>query len=303
MDIAITIVAAVIAGMCFALAGVLQQRVASTRPEGESLSPRLLLDLARQRLWVAGISMAMLSYVFQAIALAFGPLSVVQPLIVTELVFALPVSARLHDMRLSLRDWGGVFAVGGGLAVAIVAADPSEGQPAGSNTGWLLLLGAVVVIAGVAVLVARRLGGTPSASLYALAGATVMGSQSALLDVTIVHLRSGAGVLFTSWQTYLLVVASIVGLLLIQSAYQAGPLAASMPVIDAVEPLVAIGIGVTLFGEAIAAGLLRRGIAGAGLLLLLGGIALLDTSPVIKRIHQQESEQDAGEDEQVHLRA
>ena len=70
----VAIIAALIAGLFFAIGGVLQQRVASTRPEGESLSPRLIWDLLHQRLWVAGISCAVLSYVFQALALNFAPL-------------------------------------------------------------------------------------------------------------------------------------------------------------------------------------------------------------------------------------
>ena len=91
------IIAALIAGLFFAIGGVLQQRVASTRPEGESLSPRLIWDLLHQRLWVAGISCAVLSYVFQALALNFAPLAVVQPIIVSELLFAIPITGWLYS--------------------------------------------------------------------------------------------------------------------------------------------------------------------------------------------------------------
>ena len=127
----ISVIAAVIAGGCFAAGGVLQQRVASARPDDESLSLSLLADLARRPLWLAGIGMAVLSYGFQALALAYGPLALVQPLIVTELIFAIPISVRLHGMRLHRREWAGALAVAGGLALAIVAAHPRGGQSAG----------------------------------------------------------------------------------------------------------------------------------------------------------------------------
>lgn len=83
--------------------------------------------------------------------------------------------------------------------------------------------------------------------------------------------------------------ASIGGLLLIQSAFQAGPLAASMPVMDAVEPAVAIAAGVTLFGESVRTGWPAGGVALAGLLLLFAGIVLLDTSPLLKALYRRET--------------
>lgn len=292
-DMLVSVVAAIVAGACFASANLLQQRVASTKPEGQSLSPRLLLDLAKQRLWVAGIGLALLSYVFQSIALAFGPLSLVQPLIVTELIFAIPLSARIHHLSLGRREWLGCLAVAGGLAVAIIAAHPSQGDPIAPLKGWLGLAVAVAVIVGIALLLGRRAQGPLRASAFAAAAATIMGSQSALLATTIVHLRQGLLPTVTAWQTYLLVVASIGGLLLIQSSYQAGPLAASMPVIDAGEPTVAVLIGVLLFGEALTTVPWREGAAIVGLLCLLGGIVLLDTSPLIRRLHEKEEEEAA----------
>lgn len=300
----IAVLAAVAAGACFAFAGVLQQRVASTRPEGESLSPRLLLDLAKQRLWVTGIALAFLSYGFQGLALANGPLVLVQPILVAELIFAVPVAARLHHMKLGWRSWAGVVAVGTGLAVAIAAAGPHGGDPlAAGLTGWLVLLVAAAALTALALTVGKKLSGAARASLFALAGATVMGTQSALFATTVARLPEGLAALFTSWQTYLLVVASFGGLMLIQSAYQAGPLAASMPVIDTVEPVVAITIGLALFQETLAPGLLPRIVAAVAMAVVIAGIVLLDTSPVTQRLHTQEkrTEEQTTGSEQIKL--
>lgn len=292
-----SIPAAIAAGACFASAGILQQRVARTRSKSESMSPRLLLDLLHQRLWLAGIGLAVLSYAFQALALAVGPLSLVQPLIVTELIFALPLSARLHHLGLHAREWLGVAAVAGGLAIAILAAAPSQGDPRATTAGWLVVLAIVGGTAGLALLIGHFVSGTSRASLFALAGGLIMGTQSALFSVTINHLREGFVPLFTAWQTYLLIVASVGGLLLIQSAYQAGPLAASLPVLDGIEPVVAITIGIALFGETLAGGALRHAGAIVAMLIVLVGIVVLDTSPVIKRLHEQE-DKEAGADGQ-----
>lgn len=297
-------VAAIVSGACFATAGVLQQRVARSRPEDESLSPRLLLDLVRQKLWLAGIGFAVLSYGFQALALAFGALALVQPLIVTELIFALPIAARLRGARLGKREWLGAFAVAGGLATAMVSASPRKGQPLAAATGWLWVLGVLGAFVLAAIVTGRRTKGPVRASAYAFAAATVMGTQSALFATTIAHIEQGFMPVVTAWQTYLLVLASIGGLLLIQSAYHAGPLAASMPVMDATEPVVAIGIGIVLFGEHLVQPAWRKGLAALGMGIVLLGIVVLDTSPVTRRLHEQgQRAEPENEDEQVQLRA
>lgn len=85
------------------------------------------------------------------VALATGPLSLVQPLIVSELLFAVPVSTRLRGHRPAPRDWAGVITVVAGLAIGIVAADPKRGEPLQpfSVWGWALLAVAVLVVAAV----------------------------------------------------------------------------------------------------------------------------------------------------------
>lgn len=287
----IAIIAAVAAGLCFAAAGVLQQRVASTRPERESLSARLLVDLARRPVWLAGIGLAVLSYGFQSLALAFGPLALVQPLIVTELLFAIPISIRLHKLHLSWREWVGAASVAGGLAIAIAASQPHGGDPLPPWLNWVIALGSVGVLAAAAVLIGRQIKGPVRASLFAFAAAAILGVQSALLKASVALFKQGIVTALASWEVYAMAAASIGGLLFVQSAYQAGPLAASMPVIDATEPTVAIVIGVVLFDEIVSTGMLNLVGTGIGLVLLFGGIVLLDTSPVVHRLQRVERKQ------------
>jgi drug/metabolite transporter (DMT)-like permease len=291
MTYAVSAVAAIIAGLCMAAAGVLQQRAASSRPSGERMSLRLMKSLVTDRTWLLGITGAVLSYVFQAVALAFGPLALVQPLIVSELLFAVPVSVRLRGLRLRLRDWMWVGSVTLGLAIGIVAADPQRGNPLPPFTTWLPALIAVAVIAAGSVLIARKVSGPPKASLFALAGACVMGLQSALYAATIELLRQDIAQTFLTWQPYALIVASFTGLFLIQNAYQSGPVATSAPVIDAILPLVSIGLGVAMFKEGVRTTPLGLTGAGVGIVLLITGIVGLDTSPVVRkeqRIEQNE---------------
>jgi uncharacterized membrane protein len=285
--------AALVAGMFLAATGLLQQQAASQEPLDEQFSLRMILDLVGNPKWLAGIGAAMASYVFQAVALATGPLSLVQPLVVSELLFAIPISARRHRSRLGLREWAGLLTVTAGLVVGIVAADPQRGHPLQPFSSWIWALVAVVMAATAAVLVGKAIAGPTRASLFALSGATVMALQSALFDATIASLRANIGHTFVTWQPYALIVASFTGLFLVQNAYQAGPLAASMPVMDAVLPMLSIGLGIGLFGEHVRTTV--GGLAGAtaGIVLLVTGIVMLDTSPLIRR--QQREEHGEGE--------
>ncbi len=289
--IIISVLAALAAGACFAIGGVLQQREASTRPPDESLSPRLLLDLARRPAWLAGIGSTAGSFVFKAVALAFGPLSLVQPLIASELIFAIPVSVRRHGYRLHLREWSGIAMVTGGLVLAIVATSPQPGNPLPPLSTWGEALGAVAVLAAVVLLAARRVGGPARASLYALAAVAALAAQSALLAATVALFKVGILTALSSWQPYAMGVVSFVALTLVQSAYQAGPLAASMPVMDAANPLVGITIGIVLFDETISTATWHLAGAVVGVVLLVAGVILVDTSPLVLRIQRDEDEE------------
>lgn len=286
----IAVVCALAAGACFASAGVLQQRAASARPETESLSFRLIADLAHEPLWLVGIGLAMLSYVFESVALAFGPLVLVQPLIVTELLFALPISLRWRGMRMSVRDWVGTLSVACGLSVGLVAAAPAQGTPNASLVRWIPALAIAAGLTMVAVAIGRRVSGPWRSSSYAAGAGLVLGSQAALLKATVALFERGIVTALTSWQLWAMVAAAIIGLLLVQSAYEAGPLAASMPVVDAVDPAVAVLFGILLFHEHVRTGIWLAGVA-TGVVLLIAGIVLLDTSPVIQCLQKVERRQ------------
>ena len=284
----ISAVAAIAAGMALAATGVLQQRAASSRPTDEQFSLPMLARLARNKIWLAGLGAAVLSYGFQAVALTFGPLALVQPLVVSELLFAVPISAKLRGIHLGRREWTAILVVVAGLAIGIACADPRKANPLVPITLWAGALGGIALLVALAVLIGRQLSGPAKASLFALAGASTMALQSALYKATISALERDKLGVFLHWQAYALIITSFLGLYLVQNAYQAGPLAASMPVMDAVLPTVGIALGIGLFGEPIRTSWWGLAGASAGLALLIIGIVVLDTSPAVRRQHRLE---------------
>jgi drug/metabolite transporter (DMT)-like permease len=249
------------------------------------------VQLFHDRGWLLGLGLSILSYGFQALALTFGPLVLVQPLVVSELLFAIPVSARLRGLRLGPREWLAAAAVVAGLTVGLVSAAPGRGQPVQPIGRWLPALAAIGGLTAAALLAFRLVRGPARASALGFAGALVSGLQTALFAASLHLLGQRGWGTFVRWEPYSLIAASVLGGFLIQNAFQAGPLAASSPVVDSTLPVVSIGLGVFVFGEHVhTAGAALLG-AGAGLALLIAGIVALDTSGVVREQQRRERQQ------------
>jgi drug/metabolite transporter (DMT)-like permease len=277
----VAVIAALAAGCTFAIGSVLQQDAARQAPKEMSLSWRLLVDLAHRPKWLAGIAMDVGSFGLQALALAFGPIALVQPLLVTGILFSVPLSARVHGKRLGATEWAGTAAVAGGLSLFLLCAGPSEGV---SQTGigtWALILIAVGGFMAFGVIAGGMTTGAFRASLWAMSAGAAFGVLAALTKSSTWLLGQGAVTFFTSWEPYAMAFAAFAGIICQQSAFQAAPLPASMPVMDSVEPTVAVLIGVFAFEESLATSALALAGEAAGIIALITGIVVLDRSRVV----------------------
>ncbi|MHB8295763.1 MAG: DMT family transporter [Acidimicrobiales bacterium] len=288
MKLVIAVLAALAAGGAFAVGSVLQHIGARDAPSADSLRPRLLLGLLHDRRWLAGLGISAASFCLQAVALAFGPIGLVQPVIVTEVVFALPLAVRVKGMRLGRREWVATALLFGGLSAFLVGASPRPGLPDPAVAVWAwvaLAVGAVVAASLTAAAVLKdRLPPAARASLLGAGAGACFGLVSALVRSVMYAVTTMPAPwphVFVTWQPYALAVVAAGGGLIGQSAFQAGPLAASLPVIDAMEPAVAIGIAVVAFGEKLSGGALARPLEAAGAIAVLYSIWVLDRSRVI----------------------
>lgn len=284
---AVAVGAAVLAAVFFALAAVLQQRAAQREPAENSLRPRLILDLARRPVWVAGVATAVGAYGLQALALSFGPLALVQPIVTADLLFALLIAVRLYGGRIGRQEVGGALLVSGGTAAFLLIGQPTQGTFNPALTRWSLV--GVATVSGVALALAgaRVARGSLRASLLAVSSGITFGLL-AVLTKTVTGLLATGGVehTFSTWQPYALGVVGLGGLLLVQSAFQAGPLAVVLPVADIVEPAVATLIGIMAFDERMRSSpgaLLGEAVAAAGIAL---GIFVLDRSPLVRTLQE-----------------
>ncbi|NKR68556.1 hypothetical protein GS485_19815 [Rhodococcus hoagii] len=261
-----SILCALIAAFLFACASVAQQTAAAQVPEDQSLVAALI----RSPRWWAGIVGDGGGYLFQVIALALGSVLVVQPLLVSMLLFALPLSARFSGHRLTRRSWASAIALTTALAVFLVVGNPTEGGTDAPWAQWSVpLIVVVVLVAGATALgLSPRMDPGWRALLLGTASGALYGVAVAFTKYVTDLLEHGVGHLLGAWQTYALLAAGIVGVYLQQRAFQVGPLSASLPAMTIGEPVVAIFLGMTVLDE-------RLQVSGIGLAVVAAAIVVM----------------------------
>jgi drug/metabolite transporter (DMT)-like permease len=275
------ILLSIVSAAAYGFAAVLQHHAAIREPPELSVRVGLLVRLARRPLWLIGNVLDGVGYLFQFLALRRGSLPLVEPLLVLSLVFALPLTAWLDHRRISASDIASTAVVTAGLALFLGVAHPGLGHPQASSAAWTVLTVVIAAACGAMVLGARGGSRRRAAVLLGAGSGTAFGYVAALTERTG-HLLNG-GVLHTlsSWEPYALLVGGVVALLLTQSAFHAGALRLSLPTLTVAQPLVAVIIGLGLFGENIDA----RGLApvweGIGLAMVVVGVFALTRVPVI----------------------
>lgn len=270
-----------LATVCYAGAYVLQYHEAHEAPARLFLSPRLLLELARHPIWLLGIVAMIAGNVLQGAALSKGSLAVVEPLLTASLLFALPLSAAWRRERLRRVDWLGALLVSGGLGMLLGVGDPSTGERTMAAGSWLLVVIGVWAAASLAVAGGLRMAGPPRAAMLAAGAGALFGLQDAMTRSTLDIWHHGMLTLVTSWQPWVLVTTGIYGLTLVQSAYEAGTLPASLPALNIAEPVVGTLIGVVALGEHVDTSGVRPVFEILGAVIMVYGTWLLARSPLV----------------------
>jgi drug/metabolite transporter (DMT)-like permease len=281
----VAIVAALAAAFFYALASVLQQWEAERQPSEKTLRPSLLAKLATRPIWLAGLGFDIAGYVMQWVALTYGSLVVVQPLLVVGLLFALPMKARLSPYRMHGWDWVGALLTTVGLAVFLVVSRPASGYTTVAVETWTLLLCAAAGLAFLLVVIGRESGPRWKAMAFGTAGGIVYGVCAALTKTCAHLLALGIPHLLSSWQPYAVAVGGITGMVLSQSAFQAGPLDASLPTLSATDPVVSVVIGAVAFGEAVRSSLMATTFEVVSFSAIVVGIFMLGHTEAVNAAH------------------
>jgi len=268
---------------CSNAASNVVQRITNRDEAGvRTLSMRLVLDLLHRPLWFAGLGFVIFSFILQASALRFGPLAMVEPLLVCELPLTFVGAVIFMRARLGRIEWASAILMTVGLAALIYFLNPHGGRArTASMLVWTIGLGASFGTVAVLVVAGKRARADRRAAFYGVATGITFGATAALMKGTVVHLSSGVPSIFTTWQCYAMVGAGILGMFLVQNALQAGKIVAAQPGITLADPFVAIAWGLFAFDERAATDAAHLGLVAGGGALMVAGAILLSRSPVL----------------------
>jgi drug/metabolite transporter (DMT)-like permease len=285
----LTVVAlSLLAAFLWASSAVLQQRAALRAGRKGALAldrvvpgHSLLLALAREPLWLAGWLSNLGGFLAQAGALYLGSVSIVQPLIVAQLLFALPLSRVGTGQRMPPAAWWAAGAVSAGLAILLVV----RGEPPSQvhvRDAHLIAAIAVTVAVAVSITIWSR-GQSPAlrAPLFGIAGGFFYALNAVLIKRSTEQLLDhGARALATSWYLYVLIGATIVSMTLSQTAYACGPFAGAVTGMNIANPVVSYLLGVLVYGvPAPTAADQIAGLTAAAGLVIVGVVALARLLP------------------------
>jgi len=275
-----------LAALIVASGEVVQQRTAAGAPPSDNLSPRLLLWLVRRPRWLAGVAASLVGNLVFAAALNRGNVILVEAVFVSRLVFGLTIAAVWGRRWLPVRELAAAVTLATALAVFLLAASPRQSTHPVEPLRWVWGTGGPVTLAVVLMMVARPLGGERRAMVLGAGAGLLFGVQAALVQKSVsVAGAVGIGGLLSTWPGYATVVVALFGMLLVQSAFESGPLRASYPAVVIAQLLCATFLGVVVLGGAMHAGPVGTLVAAMALATMVAGVLVLGRSPLVTGDH------------------
>lgn len=260
------------AAFFIAIGDVMHQRAAHEVTDEPVGHLELFTTLLRDRAWWLGSLVSAAGFGLQAAALGFGSVLLVQALLVTSLLFALPINARLTRMRVSRFQWTWAALLAASVIVIVTVGNPTEGDSRASFETWLLVIAILGPAMVACVIGARVFSGPVSAVLLAMVSGALWGVFAVLTKGVVDRLDDGVVALLRTPELYVWALVAIAGTAWQQSSFRAGSLTASLPTMTVTEPVVGSVLGVVILGET-----LRPGEAGDVTLVLAFAVMIVAT--------------------------
>ncbi|QYJ04621.1 DMT family transporter [Nocardioides panacisoli] len=233
-----------------ALSTATQHRAADAAPRETGVAA-LMRHLAQRPDWVLALLLGPVGFTLHALALHFGPIALVQPLAITGIVLAVPIRAAWARRWPHAAEMRAVTVTAAAIAVLLLASRPDVGHR--PVDGRVLLVAVVGCAAGAVVLLAAS-GGvrrpTGRAFLLGSAAGILFGLMAVLMAASAEHVAAhGVVSLAPTWLPWALVACGLSGVTINQVAYRTARLSASMPALNVVNCLLALGFGYLVLHE------------------------------------------------------
>ncbi|UFR00859.1 DMT family transporter [Streptomyces sp. Go40/10] len=266
--LALSVLLSFVSALAYAGGAIVQEQVAVSGPAGGYLP-------LRRPGWWGALALNGLGGVLHVVALACGPLSLVQPLGALTIVFALPMAALCVGRRAGATAWRGALMATAGLAglLSLVGSSSAHSLDPAQRLVVALVTGGAVAALMCAGLAVHRHPAVRSV-LLATASGIAFGMSSVFTKTVAVDWTGGIGLGGLSSLAVIGVFAAA-GVLLSQASYRGGGLAAPLATLTVVNPVLAAAVGILMFGETFRYGTtgtvlaLGCGVVAAGGLLML----------------------------------
>ncbi|MEV4047244.1 DMT family transporter [Streptomyces sp. NPDC049744] len=273
--LALSVLLSLVSAVAYAGGAIVQEQVAASSPDAQ-YAP------LRRPAWWAAVSLNGLGGLLHVVALALGPLSLVQPLGALTIVFALPMAALFVGRRAGATAWRGALMATVGLAglLSLVGVSDAQSLDSAQRVGAAVVTGGAVVALMIAGRAAHRHPAVRSI-LLATASGIAFGMSSVFTKTVAVDWSGGVSAGDLPSLAVIGVLATA-GMVLSQASYRGAGLAAPLATLTVVNPVVAAIVGITMFGETF-----RYGTAGTVLALgcgvvAAGGLIMLTTERIAR---------------------
>jgi drug/metabolite transporter (DMT)-like permease len=281
----VSIATGVIAALLIGTGLVLQQNAAEQAPKAYFLRVRLILELLRKPRWLAGIVVMVAGQVLSAWTLGHLSLSLAEPLLATQLLFALVIAVPLSGVRPQKSEILGAILLSGGVGALSAARTVNAGGERFGSAAYWPAAAAIGVVALLLVRAGLHRPGQQRATLTGLASGLCFGISDALTRNTLLIVdHHGLLAVLTTWPAYSLAAAALCAVWLMENSFSAAPLHASLPAITAAEPVAGILLGVIIFGDAIRISPGMLALQAAGIAALIVGVILVARAPALSSL-------------------
>ena len=272
----LTALLALAAALFIAIGDATQHRSAHTVSDQPIGHLELLVRLLRDRRWWLGGVAAVTGTGLQIAALGLGSVLLVEVLLATSLLFALPINAALGGGRLGRSVWVWAVVLALADAVIVVVGRPTAGGSHAPLQTWAVVAAVLVPVMLLCLAGARIWPGRAAAVLLAAVSGLAWGTFAVLTKGVIDLLGRGPGTVLASPELYGWLLLALVGTVYQQASFRAGVLAASLPTTMLVEPVQAAVLSVLLLGETLRpgdAGWLVMAVAAAAMVVAITVLA------------------------------
>ena len=283
---------AILAAICFALAATLWQR--ATVAAGISAGkPQGFVGLLTNWIWLLGLVAQTLGVLLQAAALDRGRVAIIQPLLVTTIIWAMPLGYFLTNQTIKRRHILGAAIVVVGLAVFASVGDPAGGVDDAPTSDWLSAFLVIGAACAALLLFSRRGGLSTKAAVFGTTAGILYGVSATLMKPVVENLDSnGFAAVLESWELWVMAVTGIVGFYLQQLSLATGRLVTSVATVSVANPVVSVLLGVLVLQERLDQPPAWHAVVAVGAL----AVALLGAVVVASASEEEKEERAAGQE-------